>query len=381
MDRTVLSSLLACLLLGTASSQSASWQQAFQQGTQAAQQGRFDEAAADFRAVVQQNPTFAPAYLDLGLALQGAQKPDEAIAALKHAVALDPKLRGAELFLGIAYYKTGNGSEAIRVLRSAALHFPSDAKVWMWLGIAQLADGKYDDAARSLDKAAALDPDDVDIMYHRGRAHMLVSKQIYSQMYEKYPKSWRIHQVLAQSFEEQDKTEEAAREYQRAIALAPQEPGLHESLGDIEWMINDLDAAKAAYEAERQIDPYSTSVLYKLGALYIVREQPSEGLPLLQEALKRNPGLYQAHFWLGRAAESADQTRKAIEEFEIAATANPEDTDTRRSAYYHLVRLYRKEGQPDKAREALQQFEQLRALQQTTGAHRIEEKIAEQQSQ
>jgi tetratricopeptide (TPR) repeat protein len=367
--------------LGTASSQSASWQQAFQQGTQAAQQGRFDEAAADFRAVVQQNPTFAPAYLDLGLALQGAQKPDEAISALKHAVALDPKLRGAELFLGIAYYKTGNGAEAIRVLRSAALHFPSDAKVWMWLGVAQLADGKYDDAARSLDKAAALDPDDVDIMYHRGRAHMLVSKQIYSQMYEKYPKSWRIHQVLAQSFEEQDKTEEAAREYQRAIALAPQEPGLHESLGDIEWMINDLDAAKAAYEAERQIDPYSTSVLYKLGALYIVREQPSEGLPLLQEALKRNPGLYQAHFWLGRAAESADETRKAIEEFEIAATANPEDTDTRRSAYYHLVRLYRKEGQPDKAREALQQFEQLRALQQTTGAHRIEEKIAEQQSQ
>jgi tetratricopeptide (TPR) repeat protein len=364
--------LLACC--ATVAAQSANWQQTFQEGTQAAQQGRFAEAEQDFRAVLHQAPSFAPAYLNLGLALQAEQKPDESIAALKHAVALDPKLRGAELFLGIAYYKTGDDSEAIRVLKSASVRFPSDAKIWMWLGVSQLAAGKYDDAARSLDKAAALDPGDVDIMYHRARAHMLLSKDIYSQMYAKAPDSWRVHQVLAQSLEEQDKPEDAAREYQKAIALAPQEPGLHESLGDMEWMLDRLDQARAAYEAEKQIAPYSASVLYKLGALYVAEEHPELAVPLLQEALKRNPGLYQANFWLGRAAESSGQTEEAIRQFEIAAKANPDDIDTRRSAYYHLVRLYKKAGRQKEAAAALQEFEHLHTLQQATAAHRIEEK-------
>ena len=366
--------LLACW--ATVAAQSANWQQTFEEGTQAAQQGKFAEAEQDFRAVLNQAPSFAPAYLNLGLALQAEQKPDESITALKHAVALNPKLRGAELFLGIAYYKTGDVSEAIQVLKSASVHFPSDAKVWMWLGVSQLAAEKYDDAAKSLDKAGALDPGDVDILYHRGRAHMLVSKEIFTQMYAKAPKSWRVHQVLAQSFEEQDKPEDAAREYQKAIALAPQEPGLHESLGDMEWMLDHLDQARDAYEAEKQLDPYSASVLYKLGALYVVEEHPEKAVPLLQESLKRNPRQYQANFWLGRAAESSGQTEEAIRQFEIAAKANPDDIDTRRSAYYHLVRLYKKTGRQEEAKAALQEFERLHNLQQTTGAHRMEEKQA-----
>jgi Flp pilus assembly protein TadD len=45
------------------------------------------------------------------------------------------------------------------------------------------------------------------------------------------PESWRVRQVLAQADAEADRDEDAVAEYQAAIKLAPNQPGLHEELG------------------------------------------------------------------------------------------------------------------------------------------------------
>ena len=79
----------------------------------------------------------------------------------------------------------------------------------MWLGVVQLADEQADQAAESLDRAAKLNPDNVDILYNRGRAHLLVSKNSYEKMYKADPDTWRVHQVLAQAYAESDRHEEA----------------------------------------------------------------------------------------------------------------------------------------------------------------------------
>ena len=87
----------------------------------------------------------------------------------------------------------------------------------MWLGVVQLADEQADQAAESLDRAAKLNPDNVDILYNRGRAHLLVSKNSYEKMYKTDPNTWRVHQVLAQAYAESGRHEEAISEYQAAI--------------------------------------------------------------------------------------------------------------------------------------------------------------------
>jgi tetratricopeptide (TPR) repeat protein len=189
--------------------------------------GRLDEAAAGFATIVKDSPEFAEAYFNLGLVREEQGRNEAALTCLDKALALKPRLRGANLFLGIAEYRLNRMDRAIGALRRETANYPSDAGAWMWLGVAQLAAERPEDAAAALDKAAELDPNSVDILYHRGRAHLLVAKDSYAKMYKIDPNSWRVHQVLAQADAEADRHVDAIAEYLAAIQLAPNQPGLH----------------------------------------------------------------------------------------------------------------------------------------------------------
>src|SRR6266850_4256372 len=130
------------------------------------------------------------------------------------------------LFLGIAYFRLNQMDKALAAIQKESVSYPKDAHAWMWLGVGRLAEDKPEEAAEALDKAATLAPDDMDILYHRGRAHLLVSKNSYAKMFKAGPKSWRVHQVLAQANAEADRHMDAVAEYQAAIKLAPTQPGL-----------------------------------------------------------------------------------------------------------------------------------------------------------
>src|SRR5581483_10168390 len=114
----------------------------FQQATAAMRAGRLEEAKAGFSAVVKLVPTFAEAYLNLGLVLEEQGKNEEAIPNLWKALSLKPRLRGANLFLGIAEYRLNQFDDAIAALKKETTYYSTDANAWMWLGVAQLADNR-----------------------------------------------------------------------------------------------------------------------------------------------------------------------------------------------------------------------------------------------
>src|SRR5262249_39600803 len=147
--------------------------------------------------------------------------------------------------------------------------FPKDAGAWMWLGIVRLAQNQPEAAAKALDKAAELDPKNGDILYHRGRAHLLVSKNSYQQMYFAEPKSWRVHQGLAQANVEAEKHPEAIAEYEAAIKLAPGQAGLHAELAAELGRAGKLAEAVAEYRQELQLDPYNALARFKLGTIQV----------------------------------------------------------------------------------------------------------------
>src|SRR4029077_12146305 len=122
-----------------------------------------------------------------------------------------------------------------------------------------------------LDQAAKLKPGDQDILYHRGRAHLLVSKNSYAKMFKIDENSWLVHRVLAQANAEADRHVDAIAEYEVAIKLAPTQPGLHEELGSEVRNAGKPMEAQAAFEEELKIDPYNVLARYKLGVLAIER--------------------------------------------------------------------------------------------------------------
>src|SRR5713226_9871178 len=74
----------------------------FRQASEAMRNGKLDEAAEGFTAIVKQAPTFAEAHFNLGLVREEQGSHSEAIASFERALSLKPRLRGANLFLGVA---------------------------------------------------------------------------------------------------------------------------------------------------------------------------------------------------------------------------------------------------------------------------------------
>jgi Flp pilus assembly protein TadD len=219
-------------------------------------------------------------------------------------------------------------------------------------------------------------PNDVDTLYHLGRAYMLRSKETYERMYVADPKSWRVHQVLAQSFADADRLVDAVKECEEAIRQKPAEPGLHQQLGDIYDRQNNLEMADTEYRNELKIDPHNAAVMYSLAVVSIERSKPSDAVELLTEALRRTPGSVEARYQLGRAQAQLGHNDEAAVSF-AAVVANPQGVNAEmlRQSYYQLSQLYRRLHRPEESRAALDSFVRLKQEADKEQSHKLEDKL------
>src|SRR2546426_2920279 len=98
-------------------------------GVALAQQGRLDEAIAEFSKALQLHPTYASAYSNLGNAYRAKGMLPEALAAYERALAIDPDYAIAHQNLGILYKQMGRVGEAVDHFKRAtrlSLHRQAD---------------------------------------------------------------------------------------------------------------------------------------------------------------------------------------------------------------------------------------------------------------
>jgi tetratricopeptide (TPR) repeat protein len=349
--------LALCSPFGIA--QNANEKSLFEQGNAAMRGGNAAEAVRDFQEFLRLEPGSAEGYFNLGLALQSAGQLQEALTALHKAVAVQPGLRGVRLFTGIVNYKLNHLSAAHEDLIRETRLEPKNAAAWMWLGVVELAQNQPDSAATRLDKAAALDPGNADILYHRGRAHLLISKESYSAMFKLAPDSWRVHEVLGQADAEAFRTDDAINEFRLAVGAAPHEPGLNEELGDACWTAGKLQDADNAYAQEIKIDSSNAVALYKLGSLRVTRDDAADGVPLLERALALDPAISDAHYYLGKGEAALGKEDMAIEHFRLATNSQGSE-ELRIMSWYQLATLYRNLHRTQEAGEALAEFRKMK---------------------
>jgi tetratricopeptide (TPR) repeat protein len=229
----------------------------------------------------------------------------------------------------------------------------------MWLGVIRLSEDRPEDAAEALDKAAKLKPGDEDILYHRGRAHLMVSKDSYAEMFKIDPNSWRVHRVLAQANAEADRHAEAIAEYEAAIKLAPTQPGLHEELGTEYRAVNRIPEAEAAFGKELELDPHNVLATYKLGALEVEQGNGAKGKALIEAAQKEKPNLTHLDYNLGRAEMLLNNDAAAAIDFERALKTDT-DPDVIQQTWFQLGTAYRRLHRMDEARQAMATYQQLK---------------------
>jgi tetratricopeptide (TPR) repeat protein len=351
----------------------------FRQASEAMRSGNLEEAAAGFAAVIKQAPTFAEAHFNLGLVNEEQGRHNEAIASFERALSLKPRLHGANLFLGIAHYKLNQLDQSLAALKKETAAYPKDAVAWMWLGVVALAKDQPEDAAEALDKAAKLAPTDVDILYHRGQAHLLVSKNSYAKMFAADPKSWRVRQVLAQANADAERHIDAIAEYEAAIKLAPKQPGLHEELGSEYRNAGKSQEAEAAFRQELEIDPYNVLARYKLGVLAVEKNDGAKAKELIEAALRQKPGLRHADYNLGRAEMQLGNDAVAAEHFQLA-TKTETDPDVLQQAWFQLGIVYRRLHRMPEAQQAMATFQKLKDQEAETSQKQLKKFQVQQES-
>ncbi len=332
----------------------------FRQATEAMRKGNLEEAGEGFAAIVKQAPSFAEAHLNLGLVREEQGRHEDAISSFQKALGLKPGVHGASLFLGVAYFHLNQLDKAVVAIEKETAAFPKDAPAWMWLGVVQLAQDLPEQAAMALDKAAKLAPDDVDILYHRGRAHLMVSNNSYGKMFKVDPRSWRVHQVIAQANAEADRHMDAVAEYQAAIKLAPTQPGLHEELGSEYRSLGKTQEAEDAYLRELEIDPNNVLAKYKLGAVTVEKGDGAKGKELIEAALRAKPGLLHSDYNLGRAEMLLGNDAAAAQRLERATSAPGSDPEVIQQAWYQLGIVYRHLHRMEEAQKAMATFQKLK---------------------
>ena len=322
------------------------------------------------------DPSFAEAWLNLGLVRFQQHKAADAVPLFEKSLKLKPSLRGANLFLGIARYRAMEYPKATEALTRELALDPNSADALMWLGVVKTAVGKPSEAVTYLQKASQLRPKDIDILYHLGRAHMLLSKEIYERMFEVDQHSWRVHQVLANSFSEADRLDDAVKECQEAIRLKPDEPGLHQQLADIYWIQNNLPAAETEFQTEIQIDPHNTGAMYNLAVISIERSKVAVAVDLLTEVLRRAPNTTEALYQLGRAQALASNYEGAAASF-AAVVVDPRKINAEmfRQSYYQLAQLYRRLHRPEDSKAALDAFVRLKQQADLAQNQKLEDKM------
>jgi tetratricopeptide (TPR) repeat protein len=91
-------------------------------------EGRYDDAAQEYRRVIDMRPSWALPYVGLGNSLWELNRRPEAVKAYQHAVDLSPDWVEALVSLGQALVDSDRSSEAIPVLTRALQLRPEDGK-------------------------------------------------------------------------------------------------------------------------------------------------------------------------------------------------------------------------------------------------------------
>jgi tetratricopeptide (TPR) repeat protein len=121
---------------------------------------------------------------------------------------------------------------------------PTNVDVAINLGGAYILQGKWNKAVRVLSRAAELHPDNVMVWINLGAAQL-----------------GRLELSGPQQ------QERAIKAYERALALDPQAPNVHYSLGLIYKDRGDIDKATAAFEHALTVNPADADARYWLGWL------------------------------------------------------------------------------------------------------------------
>jgi tetratricopeptide (TPR) repeat protein len=288
--------------------------------TRYARSARADDAAAARAAMLNAEVGQWEPAIEFGRkALEKGQRPDLLLPMLARA-----------------YETTGRMDEAIEMRRKHAAAMPYDEEAQSSLGIALLRAARFREAVEHLETARRV-----------------------------FARSPQMELALGTGYYSQRRFAEAGAAFLRVIAL---DPAVHQPYIFLARMIDQIPeraaefqtVAKAWFESPTR-HPFAPYVYAK--SLATAGAGDSAIRPLIDEALRRDPKVWEFHFESGQLMEQARDFAAAAKAYEAAAACEPQ----RPEPHYRLARMYDRLGRAADAKRQRELHAELTKKQKPAG--------------
>ncbi|MEA5561195.1 tetratricopeptide repeat protein [Planktothrix agardhii] len=258
-------------------------------------QGFYQQALVACHQALKLQPDYLPAYLTLGNILQFQGKIESALRAYFQALELRPNFAEIHANIGTMLFKMQQWEQAISSYEKALELNPNLAAVYWNLGKVFQTVGRVDESITAWQKALELQPNLVEAEFNFEFGNSLARRGLW---------------------------DEAAKNYQRAIALKPQWAEVYANLGSVR-----------SQQGEEQ-----------------------EAIQYYQKAIELKPDLPQPYLYLGHIFSNKGESEQAIYHYQQSIKLKPDSIDS----YANIANIYAKIGRVE---AAIQNFEQALALQ------------------
>lgn len=271
------------------------------------EQGKWDEAAAELRALLRDKPDFAPATLLLAHRANAEQKTTEAIEFAIRCTKDARTARSAWSLLATLYQRAGDSTQAAEAARIAATSRNEE-----------IADPFETEAA-----ARRENPREIAL---------------------------QTHDLLANG-----RLDEAARNIERLTKGHPEFAETWLLLGRLQILRRQFSEAERSLRRHLELEPRSTQGLFQLGTALFSQNRFPEAAETFAQATEIKPDFGPAHFNRAYALARSGKREEAMTYFREALRHNPEHVEI----YVLLGDLHRQLGQRE---EALKVIREGRAL-------------------
>lgn len=292
-------------------------------------EGRPDEALANFERALEIRPDDLLALLHIGHMASELEQADRAEAAFRRALEIDPECAEARVGLGKLALSRRDFNSAVQQLEQARRLAPQATEINYPLGLAYRGLGDREKAAERLAE--------------RGELPAITDDPLIRDL-TRLKEGMRVHQIRGTEFYQHGLYEEALAEFREAVSASPDEAVARINLGLTLAHFGDFDGARRELERAVEIEPDNDFAQYNLGRLFVDLGRDADAARHYEAALEANPNHLQAHFNLGNTLRRLGRFDEAVEHYRSVVERDPANAQARLAEAYALVRLERHAG-------------------------------------
>ena len=309
---------------------------------------KVEEGRAQLEQAVKLDPNQADAAYDLAIVLLEQNRPAKALGYLTRAQKLNPRRPDVAFNLVRAELEAGRIAEARRDAEAAAGRLGSDFHWSAGIGQLFLKNAQPKDAVTYLRQASAIRPDNVEIHRQLALAYLQSGQpeRVLDLIGE--PKTEDDHYLRGSAYYLDHRFEDANRESDAALALAPDNPRFLVLRTRLLQRAGQQDAAIEVAQKAASLAPEWDEPFYLAGVSYYFVGRFPEADKNLARAIELNPNSTRALFMKAVALVSQGKSTEAEQSLRRAIALQPENA----RFHCHLGIILARQNQSAKAEES-----------------------------